>query len=160
MLGLVPLFSCYCLALVAALQQPHEKHRSGVLHGVKSLKAMCTIFTRLSLWHAELLHRGPWSYEWAPPMAQLMRDFSASFLVALCLEEPERIPEQEDVRKAVVQAARVQAADPEQWQQLKAELAKHHAQLDGHLTAEHVEALAVVMARAATYTSQASSSLV
>jgi hypothetical protein len=154
MLGLAPLFSCYCLALVAALQQPRENHRSGVLHGVKALKAMCTIFTRLSLWHGELRHRGPWSYEWAPPMAQLTRDFSASFLVAICLEKPECLPEEQDIQTAITHAEKMQAQHSARWQQLQADLSSKHTQLDELLSAEHVAELASVLAEMAGFKSE------
>lgn len=148
LLGLAPLLSCYCLALVAALQEPQSKHRCGVLHGVKHLKALFTVFTRTCSWYEELRHRGPWKYEWQPPMARLQRDLSASFIVTVCLEEPERIPEHADIARAVRQAEEMQAAP--QWQQLALRLQAAHAQLDAALTAEHVAALALVLAQAAS----------
>jgi hypothetical protein len=146
LLSLAPLLSCYCFALSAALQQPQE-HQRRVLHGVKSLKAVCTIFKRLSTWHGELRHRGPWNYDWAPPMAQLVRDWSASFIIAVCLDEPERIPEDEDVHKALAHAEQKQAADPARWRKLQVELADAHAQLDAALSRVHIQALAAVLAR-------------
>jgi len=133
---------------VAALQEPRVNHRCGVLHGVKHLKALFTIFTRTSSWCSDMRHRGPWQYEWEPPMARLQRDLSASFIVTMCLEEQERIPEDADIARAVKQAGEMQAAP--QWQQLQSLLQKAHAQLDAALSADHVAALAAVLAQVAT----------
>ena len=156
-LGLAPLFSCYFFALVAMLQQPcapagssgSKQRRCGVLHGVKSLKSLCTIFTRVSLWYSELRLRGPWKYDWAPPMPRLVRDLSASFLVFLCLAQPELLPEEEDVEKAIARVEQAQATSATAWQQLQADLAMAHGLLDAALTAQHVTALAAVLSRAA-----------
>ena len=122
-----------------------------MLHGVKSLKAVCTIFKCVSTWHGELRHRGPWSFDWTPPMAQLVRDWSASFIVSVCLDEPERIPEDADVEKAVVRAEKKEAADPARWRKLQVELADAHAQLDAALSLEHIQALAAVLARMVSF---------
>jgi len=80
-------------------------------------------------------------------MAQLVHDWSASLLVAVCLEESERIPEDEDVHKALVHAERRQAADAADWRKLQMELADAHAQLDAALSSEHIQTLAGVLAR-------------
>jgi hypothetical protein len=153
LLSLAPLFSCYCFTLSAALQHPREHHRR-VLHGAKLLKMVCTIFTRISTWHGQLRHRGPWSFDWTPPMAQLMRDWSASLLVAVCLEESERIPEDEDVHKALAHAERRQVADPTRWRKLQVELADAHAQLDATLSSEHIQTLAGVLVRMVAFLAQ------
>jgi hypothetical protein len=149
LLGLVPLFCCFCFALVAALQQPRGKQRSGVLHGVKSLKALCTIFTHISAWYGELRYQGPWAYEWTPPMAQLMRDWSASFILSICLDEPERIPDEADVQKAIAQAEQRRQAAPDQWQQAQQALAERLAQLDVKLAADVIKTDEVVELAAA-----------
>ena len=81
-------------------------------------------------------------------MARLQRDLSASFIVTMCLEEQERIPEDADIARAVKQAGEMQAAP--QWQQLQSLLQKAHAQLDAALSADHVAALAAVLAQVAT----------
>jgi len=60
MLGLCPLLSCYCLALLAELQQTESKSaKSAALHGARQLKALCTIFTRLSTWYQQARLLGP-----------------------------------------------------------------------------------------------------
>jgi hypothetical protein len=146
MFGLVPLFVCYSLALVAALQQLRSRER-GVLHGVKSLKTMCTILMSVSSWHQELCHRGPWRYDWTPPMAQLVREFSASYLVTSFLEEPERLPNKNSMHKAMAELLKSSAEHADEWRQLLKDLESKHAQLDTGLSLQHIEALAVVLAR-------------
>jgi hypothetical protein len=147
LLGLSPLFSCYWLALMAGLQEPRREPRTGpgVLHGVKPLKALCAIFTRVSSWYGRLARpsatdRGPWSYDWAPPMPQLQRELSACVIVALCLDNADRLPKDDDIQQAVLRVERVQAAAG--WQELQQALSHSHMLLDAALTAKHVAALA------------------
>jgi len=148
LLGLAPPFCCYCFALLAALQdlQSCADYRSGVVHSVRALKAMCSVLSRRPSYEL-LVHRGPWSYEWAPPMAQLQRDLSSSILAAWCLQEPEHIPKEAAVLQAVQQVDNMPAGDT--WQQLQARLQQVHAQLDAALTTELVEQLAQVLSNIA-----------
>ena len=144
LLGLAPLFCCYTFALLAALQElrSHADYRSGVVHSAKALKAMCSVLSRRPPYEL-LVRRGPWSYEWAPPMAQLQRDLSSSILAAWCLQEPEHIPKEADVLQAVQQVDNMPAGDT--WQQLQARLEQAHAQLDVALTTYAVIQLAKVL---------------
>lgn len=131
---------------------PREKHRTGVLHGVKPLKAWCTVFSRISSWYGILRHGGPWQYDLEPRpaiAAQIQRDFSSSFVVTLCLEEPERIPDKADIAAAVGKAEQLQRLSD--WQQLRTRLAQAHANLDTEATVQHVTALAAVLAEAAIH---------
>jgi hypothetical protein len=145
LLGLVPSLCCYCFALSAALQHPRE-HQRRMLHGAKLLRAVCTIFTRISIWYGELRHRGPWSFDWQPPMAQVVRDWSSSLLVAVCLEDSERIPEDADVEQALAHVEKKQAAGTEAWRTLQAKLRGAHAQLDASLSSQRIQTLADVLA--------------
>lgn len=147
MVGLVPRFTCYCLALAAALQEtPHPGRRCGLLHGAKHVKVWCTVFVRTSPWYAELRHRGPWSYDWQPDMPRLRRFLSACFIVTACLEEEEKIPSDDDIEAAVQHGQNI-SSTKEQWPQLEAELSAAHAQLDEAFTGESIAALAKVLAR-------------
>jgi hypothetical protein len=133
-----PLFSCYCLSLLAALQ------RVGVLHGVKPLKALCSVFMAFSPWYRECRSRGPWAYDWRPPMPQLVRDFTSSFLVFLFLDKPSLLPDAASIDAASLQA-QAQAESPHWKQAHQAKLATAHAQLDAELSQANVDALASVL---------------
>jgi hypothetical protein len=155
MLGLSPLFSCYWLALLAALQDPRLKRAgSGVLHGVKPLKALCAVFTRVSPWYVQLarppamMDRGPWSYDWAPPMPQLQRELTACVIVTVCLDDADRFPKEADIVQAVGRAEQLRASAA--WQQLRIDLARSHDKLDAALTADHVAGLAAILALVAS----------
>jgi hypothetical protein len=167
LLGLSPLFTCYWLALIAAVQAPRrDSHAasnasdtrpekkpskpSHVLQGVKPLKALCAVFVRVSSWYNALARppqRGPWSYDWAPPMPQLRRELSACIIIVLCLDDAERLPKAADFTRAVQRAELLQASAA--WQQLELDLRRSHAQLDAAPTAEHVAVLAQILTRAA-----------
>lgn len=146
MLSLSPLVSCFCFAVSAALHQPQEGQRR-LLHGVKSLKAQCTIFKLISRWYTELCHRGPWCFDWAPPVEDVLRDWSASFIISACLAAPERIPEEDDMQQALVQVESKQRADPTRWRELQVELQHAHAQLAASLQPQRVQTLIAVLAR-------------
>ena len=140
-----PLFSCYCLSLLAALQ------RVGVLHGVKPLKALCSVFMAFSPWYRECRSRGPWAYDWRPPMPQLVRDLSRSFLVFVCLDNPSLLPDAASIA-AASQTAQARASDPHWQEAYQDKLARAHAQLDAELSQEHVDALAGTLKSCATCT--------
>jgi len=133
-----PLFTCYCLSLLAALQ------RVGVLHGVKPLKALCSVFMAFSSWYRECRSRGPWAYDWHPPMPQMVRDVTCSFLVFLFLDNPTLLPDAATIA-AASDKAQAQAGSPEWKQAYQAKLAHAHAQLDAELSQANVDALAFVL---------------
>jgi len=145
-----PLFTCYCLSLLAALQ------REGVLHGVKPLKALCSVFMARSAWYYECRSRGPWAYDWRPPLPQMVRDFTSSFLVFLCLDSPTLLPDAASIAAASQQAQ----ADSAQWMQAhQQKMANAHAQLDVELSQANVDALASVLKAVADVHSVANISL-
>jgi hypothetical protein len=142
MFGLSPLFTCYCISLVAALQQKR------VLSGVKQLKAFCTIFMQTSEWHRALCRRGPWNYEWDPPMRTLVRELSACFLLFTCLKNPDLLPVDSALISAHTRAGTL--SDRADWKKFQQDLALKHAHLDAALTATNIAALADVLASMST----------
>jgi hypothetical protein len=133
-----PLFTCYCLSLLAALQ------REGVLHGVKPLKALCSVFMACSAWYRECRSRGPWEYDWNPPMSQMVRDLTSSFLIFLFLDKPTLLPDAASIAAASAQA-QIQV-DSSQWIQAhQAKMASAHAQLDVELSQANVDELVKVL---------------
>jgi len=83
----------------------------------------------------------------------MRRDLTSSFVIAMCLEEPDRIPEEADVAVAVKKAKQLQTqAD---WADVCSRLGKAHTDLDTAVTAKHIEAkdieeIAKALAGAAT----------
>lgn len=147
LLGLVPRFCCYFLALLAALQcvsLKTKKKGTGVLHGVKALKALCVVFTRLSSWYGTLAQAGPWQYQWDPPMRQLQRILSACVLITLCLPDAAHLPTDDALMQAAQQVDRIQRNSAE-WKSL----VDAHAQLDATPTVNQVSVLAAALAQAA-----------
>ena len=133
-----PLFTCYCLSLLAALQ------RVGVLHGVKPLKALCSVFMFCSSWYRECRLRGPWAYDWHPPLPQMVRDLTSSFLIFLFLDNPTLLPDAASIATASQQAQA--QANSSQWSQAHHDKMAHaHAQLDVMLSQANVDALANVL---------------
>lgn len=139
LLSLVPLFSCYCLAFMAALQQTVGTR---TLHGPKPFKGLCAIFIRRSLWYQQLRHAGPWCYEWKPPTAQLTRELSASFLLFACLDNPLLMPDEADIDRAAVALHAIALAKRAEWRAMQQTLAQQHARLDTLLAPSAIMALA------------------
>jgi phage tail tube protein FII len=52
--------------------------------------------------------RGPWAYDWNPPMPQLIREFSASFLVCSRLENTSVLPGETEIAAAIATVKREQ----------------------------------------------------
>lgn len=150
LLGLVPLFSCYSLAFMAALQQTTGTR---TLHGPKPFKGVFAIFLRRSHWYRQLCHSGPWLYEWNPPMAQLIRQLSASFLLFACLDNPLLMPDEADIDRAA-DTLRTLTKRTE-WIGLQQTLAQQHARLDALLTPSNTNALAQTLANMARLKSAA-----
>ena len=150
LLSLVPLISCYCFAVSAALQQP-QKHQRRLLHGVKELRAQSVIFKRISAYYSQLGHRGPWRFDWAPPIAEVVRDWSASFIISVCLEQPEHLPEEGDIEMALARAESRQRTDPARWHELQVELRHAHAQIDAALCLKHIQELITVLDRVVAF---------
>jgi len=150
LLSLVPLVSCYCFAVSAALQLP-QKHQRRLLHGVKELRAQSVIFKRISAYYKQLGHRGPWCFDWTPPIADVLRDWSASFIISVCLEQPELLPEEGDIEMAFALAESRQRTDPARWRELQVELCHAHTQIDAALCLVHIQALAAVLDRVVAF---------
>jgi hypothetical protein len=138
-LALSPLLTCYCFALVAALQLLKA------LHGVKQVKALCAIFMHTSLWYrAQRERAAPWSFDWAPPMPQLVRELSVSVLAFSCLDNPALLPGEAQVAAAMAGASKFAARTT--WPTEQHALARQHAQLDADLSPTHVLELAQTLA--------------
>jgi hypothetical protein len=137
-LPLAPLLTCYTLALVAALQ------RLKAVHGVKQIKTLCAIFMHSSVWYHAQRHRGPWSFDWAPPMPQLVRELSVSVLAFSCLERPSLLPDEATAAGAIASVSRFAARH--NWRNEHQELDRQHAQLDNALSVAHLLELAQTLA--------------
>jgi len=138
-LALSPLLTCYCFALVAALQLLK------VLHGVKQVKALCAIFMHTSVWYrAQRERANPWSFDWAPPMPQLMRELSVSVLAFSCLDNPTLLPGETQAATAMAGAMRFVALPT--WSTEQHALVRQHAQLDADMSPTHLLELAQTLA--------------
>jgi hypothetical protein len=131
LLPLAPLLACYCLALVAALQS------QGAVHGVKQIKALCAIFLHTSAWYRAQRRRGPWSFDWAPPMPQLVRELSSSVLAFKHLANPSLLPDEAAIAMARIKGQCDSAQQP---------LEYLHTNLDASLTVDNIRALAEMLA--------------
>jgi len=138
LLPLAPLLACYCFALVAALQS------QGVVHGAKQVKALCAIFLHTSAWYRAQRLRGPWSFDWAPPMPQLVRELSVGVLAFSCLRQPSLLPDEAQAASAVAEVRRFAARHD--WRTQQQALAQQHAQLDAAPSAANLRQLAKVLA--------------
>jgi uncharacterized membrane protein len=138
LLPLAPLLACYCFALVAALQS------RGVVHGAKQIKALCAIFLHTSAWYRAQRLRGPWSFDWAPPMPQLVRELSVSVLAFSCLRQPSLLPDEARAVSALAEVGRFAARHD--WPTQQQALARQHALLDSALSTANLLKLATMLA--------------